>query len=481
MIKTDVNPKLGVDPLRVAQLFILENFEAEDATVADEILALLRGGSFGEAKIRCDEFSRPEFGTARQYFTRKQFTALVSKIPFTGDNAARKRRAQQSFLRAEARCKRTNRKLRFYSQHRDRIPDILRVVLCRAKRKIEEILGPLTPQVENRLIGLSRPGSGVAIGTWNRFRVSAPFKYGATDLARTAACSSYAARLVEGSWPWLNLHLEIDWSELTYHVPYVEASGNRLAYVPKDARTMRTIAIEPHLNVMLQLGVHEYISAKLAKIGNSIDDQSRNQSLAARASVLSLGEGICTLDLSQASDSVSYELVRWLLPWDWFAYLDDLRCESGDGGPLGPIRYEKFSSMGNGYTFVLETLLFYALGWACNTLTNGEVISTYGDDIIISDCSALLLTETLQWCGFELNLDKSFYTGSFRESCGADWHNGARVTPQYIRKPVFRPTDVYQFLNRVDPLFRTHQLRAYLLSEVRKVSQVRYGLSLIHI
>jgi hypothetical protein len=141
-----------------------------------------------------------------------------------------------------------------------------------------------------------------------------------------------------------------------------------------------------------------------------------------------------------------------------------------------PILYEKFSSMGNGYTFALETLIFWALGKAVNSLTGGVVLSVYGDDIICSDCSAALLMEVLQWCGFVLNRDKSFVTGPFRESCGADWHTGTRVTPQYIRKASFRCTDVYLLLNRGDPVFNWAAVREYLLSEHRKKEPVLFGL-----
>lgn len=476
MSLTDVNPRLGVDVIHVAQLFSASNLDALDRPRADEILQLLRAGSFGEAKLKCDEFARPEFGSSPAYFARKQFTALVAKVPFTGDNARRKRRARDSFLESEARCRRINRKLRFYSEHNDRIPTITRIALSRAREEIRRLLGPLTDHALQRVISEARPGSGVAIGTWNRFRVSTPFKLGATDLAVTREALPYAAMMVEGSPSWLRLHLECDFEERTYHVPYVVANRSRMTYVPKDARTMRTIAIEPALNVCLQLGVHSQFSRKLASVGNDIVDQSRNQALACSGSTLPLGASIATLDLSQASDSVSTELVRWLLPWDWFALLSDLRCTSTEVPGEGPLELEKFSSMGNGFTFCLETLIFWAIGRAVNSLTGGEVLSVYGDDIVISDNSALLLTEVLEWAGFRINSDKSFYLGHFRESCGADWHYGRRVTPQYIRTPVLRCTDVYSFLNRVDPMFCIGPVRDYLLAEHRKIRKVLFGL-----
>jgi hypothetical protein len=226
----------------------------------------------------------------------------------------------------------------------------------------------------------------------------------------------------------------------------------------------------------LQLGVHSFIADRLAALGNSITDQERNQEWSRLGSMREFGSSLATIDLSQASDSVSTELVRWLLPSDWFSFLDDLRCKTGvvDGEP---ILYEKFSSMGNGFTFALETLIFWALGKSVASLVDGaSVVSVYGDDIIVDDRCAPLLVEVLQFGGMVVNTTKSFLLGPFRESCGADWHCGLRVTPQYIRKASFRCTDVYNLLNRADPMFIWGPVRDYLLAVHRKEEPVLYGL-----
>jgi hypothetical protein len=270
--------------------------------------------------------------------------------------------------------------------------------------------------------------------------------------------------------------MEVDWSRRTYKLPFVRANGNRITFVPKDARTLRTIAIEPALNVCLQLGVHSFIADRLHTLGNSIIDQERNQEWARLGSMRGLGSSYATIDLSQASDSVSTELVRWLLPSDWFGFLDDIRCKSGvvEGAPM---LYEKFSSMGNGFTFALETLIFWALGRAvASTVHGAEVVSVYGDDIVVDDRAALLMVEVLQFAGLVVNTTKSFVLGPFRESCGADWHSGLRVTPQYIRRAVLRCTDVYNLLNRADPLFNWGPVRDFLLDIHRQKEPVLYGL-----
>ena len=471
------NAKLDCDVSHVAALFASTNLiEEDELNQARLIIQALKARQYSRAKLLCDDFARPEFGSAMSYYRRKQFTALLTKVPFAGDAMARKKTAIKAFYQAEKRCSRVNKKFRHFAKYPNRMPPDVRVILTRAREWVRRVLGEeITPGKLGRLIALARPGGGVAIGTHNRFRVSLPFKLGDTDLSVTSEAYSYARMLVEGSPAWIRLRAEIDWSSRTYKVPYTTASGNRITFVPKDARTQRTIAIEPSLNVCLQLGVHSYIAGRLKDFGNSIDDQSRNQQLACFGSAHLFGTSVSTIDLSQASDSVSTEFVRWLLPSDWFSYLDDIRCKTGilSGESLC---YEKFSSMGNGYTFALETLLFWALGKAVNSLTGGDVLSVYGDDIIISDCSSALLLEALQWSGFVINSDKTFITGPFRESCGADWHVGTRVTPQYIRKAELRCTDVYLLLNRADPVLNWAPVREYLLAKHREVEPVLFGL-----
>jgi hypothetical protein len=135
---------------------------------------------------------------------------------------------------------------------------------------------------------------------------------------------------------------------------------------------------------------------------------------------------------------------------EWFNLLDSFRSESVEfRGEL--VELEKFSSMGNAYTFELESLIFYSLALAvCDylgllvtpifrengALEKGFPIEVYGDDIIVPVSAYSLLEEVLQWCGFELNSKKSFCHGYFRESCGADWFFGFDVRPWYLKKEV---------------------------------------------
>jgi hypothetical protein len=86
--------------------------------------------------------------------------------------------------------------------------------------------------------------------------------------------------------------------------------------------------------------------------------------------------------------------------------------------------------MGNGYTFEMETLIFWAAVRVCRRHTRDHApFRVYGDDIICGKQTADLLLPFLAWLGFPCNSSKTFLEGPFRESCGADYWNGHNVRP----------------------------------------------------
>lgn len=123
--------------------------------------------------------------------------------------------------------------------------------------------------------------------------------------------------------------------------------------------------------------------------------------------------------------------------------------------------YSKFSSMGNGYTFEMETLMFYAAAKAVADylcLPWWEV-NAYGDDITIGVEGVELLTLVLSSMGFTVNTSKSFSSGVFRESCGKDYFNGTSVRPYFVRTILRDVRDLIKFHNGLSlrplPLRRT--------------------------
>ncbi len=223
-------------------------------------------------------------------------------------------------------------------------------------------------------------------------------------------------------------------------------NGNVLFTVPKRSDIDRVACKEPDLNMFTQKGVGAFFRRRLRKVGIDLNDQSRNNRLARLGSI---SDQLATIDLSSASDSVCTELVNLLLPTFWFTLLDASRCQVTviDGSEH---RNHMFSSMGNGFTFELESLLFFTIAKATAYFTGTRgVISVYGDDIICPTDMYHALASVLRYCGFLLNEDKSFYSGPFRESCGGHYYLGDDITPFYIREPIKRMDDLIDVANKL--------------------------------
>ena len=302
-----------------------------------------------------------------------------------------------------------------------------------ARRKIKAVLGPV-PALEKL-----RPRLGPGATTTVK-RSEACIE---NKLGRPIVCSEDMLPKVHDflaetpAWSgFINGHsLAIDRSgsevnlEFECQTPIVVDTG-KLLFVEKNAKTHRPICVEPVYNGFWQLGVGDYIKDRLCiHAHQDLRNQERNQLLAREGSVRG---NVATLDLSSASDTIAFSVVFDLLPEDWVTLLSTLRTGVIEYDGL-QFELEKFSSMGNGFTFELETLIFWALAWACTSLTgeDTEKVSVYGDDIIVPTRVVDLLMATLTWCGFNLNREKSYWDGGFRESCGADWLHGEDVRPVF--------------------------------------------------
>lgn len=216
--------------------------------------------------------------------------------------------------------------------------------------------------------------------------------------------------------------------------------------VPKKSDIDRVACKEPEVNALLQRAVGVYIRKRLrTAAGINLRDQSVNQKLAAEAQ----SRGLATIDLSSASDTISTTLVQHLLPAEWWSLLDDLRSETVLIGKREH-KFNMFSSMGNGFTFELETLLFYAITRVVveSCRLDPLDISVYGDDIIAPSRAVPRLLRVLRLFGFIPNEKKTHYKGPFRESCGRHYYNGFDVTPFYIWRPVDTLPDLIRLLNR---------------------------------
>jgi hypothetical protein len=190
------------------------------------------------------------------------------------------------------------------------------------------------------------------------------------------------------------------------------------------------------MNMYVQKGFGNLIRKRLRDEGVDLDNQEVNRDLARVGAACGF---LSTLDLSSASDTVSLELVRFLLPHDWCMALEQCRSPVGVLPDGTKVLYRKFSSMGNGYTFELESLIFYSLAWACNRYMgepDTSFINVYGDDIIVPVRLDPLMRRVLDAAGFVVNARKSFSSGPFRESCGKHYHGVYEVSPFYVRRDV---------------------------------------------
>jgi hypothetical protein len=221
--------------------------------------------------------------------------------------------------------------------------------------------------------------------------------------------------------------------------------GNHVTYVPKNAKTDRAIAIEPDLNIYVQLGVGNYMRERLARVGVDLRDQTRNQRLARQAS--RTGD-LATVDMSSASDLISQAAVMYLLPHPWYVLLDALRSHRYLQGDRF-VSYNKFSSMGNGFTFPLQSLIFWAFAQlACDLVGVGTVnVAVYGDDVIVPVKAFTAFSSLLALFGFEVNSEKSFSSGLFRESCGKDYYDGVDCQPLYLKTEIASLDTMYKVHN----------------------------------
>lgn len=330
--------------------------------------------------------------------------------------------AWDKFVDSEILCSETNAIFRLVEQGGFYFPLDVESVLHGAQRKISQVLGCVPP-----LEGLK-----LKFGPGSTTQVKKKDASVRRKLAQKYCCSGEmvprVSEVLSEMPKWVFGEPE---SPDVVLIPDLEIHPGRVDSVPKTAKTERTIVVEPSLNTMLQAGIGDYIARRLKTVGVDITNQGRNRAL---ARVGSLTGALATLDLSSASDLNAKLFVRSLLPEEWYDFLSLARSgtvatPSGDYYAL-----EKFSSMGNGYTFPLETLLFWALATESTKYvgSHGEV-SVYGDDIICPVESVPLLEKVLHCVGHIVNRSKSFSSGPFRESCGADYLSGIDVRPFYVK------------------------------------------------
>jgi len=376
--------------------------ETVDTPRSLAVYLLLSYREFGQyLDLTCDPDNYDDTGNfADDYLVSE----ILRKSPLLPVQIDRREAAQTSFWMSELGCYATNIRLKtetFNYEHavRRRISDILGPLDLKALREIEENFG-------------HGPGATASL---RGYGIVASDKF-EKPLSMTVELMPYFKSILSESWH-------------EAHSGKVDVIyGSKFTTVPKNAKTDRGICAEPTLNMYVQRGIGKYIRNRLRRNGLDLRYQGRNSELARRA----WKDGLATIDLSAASDSLSSELILSYLPDSWVQLLSLCRCHrvfiDGEWHEL-----EKFSSMGNGYTFELESLIFYAVCTAIVPRRFSADVGVYGDDIVIPASFSTAVIEALKFLGFSVNQSKSFLAGNFYESCGTDYFKGTEVRPFYLK------------------------------------------------
>jgi hypothetical protein len=234
----------------------------------------------------------------------------------------------------------------------------------------------------------------------------------------------------------------------TYGDP-AHVEGSILSFVPKNDKISRAICTEPVLGMFYQLGLGAEITGRLKSyFAIDLNNQpDRNRELACQGSVTGLWS---TIDLESASDTISVNMLKAALPQHVFNMLMVLRSPvTVHRGKA--IALDMISSMGNGFTFPLETVVFSAAvksAYMSLGLKRTE-IAVFGDDIVCVSQSYNRLTRLLSLLGFRVNAEKSFNEGPFRESCGKDYYKGENIRGVYLKR-LDSVQDSYALINALN-------------------------------
>lgn len=395
-----------------------------------------------------------------------QFSSFLKKLPEQGDDSLCTDNAIKKFEDGEAQCAETNKLFR--SGHSP-------AVMEEARRIISDILGDLPTTFLRTPVKF---GPGSTVNSENRsFSETGEFYKLSDRLTVTNRAKFYLAAHLSNQPGWmefLKVHyrindngrkpLEVEKEIFSKHFNIVDDSYcNKISFVPKNRDEHRTIGVELNGLVILQMIIGQLIRDRLDDFGLNLNSQARNRHFARFAKTFKMA----TLDMKNASNTLSYEVVRSLVPYDWFAVMNDFRSHHGRCPKLNKsYTYEMFSSMGNGFTFELESLIFYAISLATLRIESEFTMSTkicqrqvavFGDDVIVPQDYAPAVIQNLEAFGFLTNRDKSFLSGNFFESCGSDYYDGIEVRPFFLRRQIRTIRDAYFVCNSL--LFKSVKLK----------------------
>jgi len=379
-------------------------------------------------------------------FAIRQICLLHSKVALSC-TPKRERKAIRGYIDCEKELKRNDAKLS--TSTREDFARVSRLLWADVLSRVDKDI------YDGNVVPKHGPGS-----TADGFRGNAKFK------------QREWTRRLEEYFP-AGEYLFPNWGHYDYNDPtsfsLLEPGNERpvkVITVPKTLKTPRIIAMEPTCMQYVQQGIMELLVDSISRSDNmgrvvGFDDQGPNQSMANRGS----SDGsLATLDLSEASDRVSNQLVRLMLQNHPHLArgVDACRSRKADVPGYGVQRLAKFASMGSALTFPIEamvftTCIFLGIEWGLRRpLTQRDVkslrgqVRVYGDDIVVPVDFVHYVVSALETFGFRVNTGKSYWTGKFRESCGKEYYAGHDVSVVRVRQdlPALR-TDVTEIVSTV--------------------------------
>lgn len=382
------------------------------------ILLLARAGEWAQLQqLRCEPL---RYTDSEEYWQDVLVTDILRKcdLPSAVD---KEEAAVRTFWECEAQNCRTNVRLnRFLPEHlfiEDQDRGVMEFITL-WRKEIKSIIGHLPDHLTPRFSGGATYADTGKLTTIPDKMSSTPTSY---------ATSAWLLPFWERT-SWYQSHLVIG----KVVQPDV-VRGNIFFTVPKDGTKFRGCCKEASIPVALQLDVGRLLKIRLQRIGIDLrSDKEKHMKLAREGS---LNGSLATIDMSNASDTLCRVLPKLVLPGQWWELLDSLRAPRTQVKGKW-VRLEKFSSMGNGFTFELETLIFATMARVVVSQLGGDPdsVSCFGDDLILPTEYFSEVLSALRYFGFTPNLKKTFGTGPFRESCGGDYFNGVPVRAHYIEE-----------------------------------------------
>lgn len=265
---------------------------------------------------------------------------------------------------------------------------------------------------------------------------------------------------------------------------FTKVRGNKLFFAPKNAEISRVCGTEANLNILIQKAIGEFLEFRLAwYFGINLSTQpGYNQELARKGSI---DGSIGTIDLVSASDCIGVSFLQKVLEPSFVKSMIFASRSEGSILPDGEfMKLKMVSTMGNGFTFPLQTIIFASAVRACYQLMGlpsdcpKTQFGVFGDDICVNRQVYEFVSRMLSKLGFTVNVRKSFNSGPFRESCGHDYTSGYNTRGVYVRS-LESPQQIYSTINRLTRWSAFHgiQLTSTLRLLISWVRDIRIPLS----